>query len=536
MLETGEGAAMEPEEGREVDAVRVPVVDPLRLAWLALNDDGNAQRLLARVGGRLVHVREWGWLANDGRRWSTEDGSRLASLMAIDVARGMRDEIEALQEMKASPPDGFSADDIDERITNLRKHAVNSGNSSKTRAMLEQAATFDQFNRRMDEFDADLYALNVLNVTLRFVRDAEKAPWRVEDRPHDPNDHITRIAGARWDPKADTKGWRAHMAEVLPDDDVRWFFQKLIGYAATGLTDEQIFAMLQGKGGDGKSTTMDVIRIVLGLYAVVGNVKTFLSGQQRDAGAATPELVRFVGDTRLISIGEPKRGQAMAEEMVKAFTGGAALPARANYGDEFEFEPRGKVVMEVNSRPRISGDDDGIWRRIVIILFPRQFKKEGRIKTMKAQLLGNREGVLRWIVEGALGYLNEGLEPPEKVADAIEEYRRSANPFSEWMLSRVDTSDPTTLCYPSELYKDYKAWCEAESVGDREIMSSTAFGRALGDRQIMLGPKDSKGLKRRRGARLRAEGELYLGEDGDPADEAGSAGGGIGPQEDAPFG
>jgi putative DNA primase/helicase len=308
------------------------------------------------------------------------------------------------------------------------------------------------------------------------------------------------------------------MEAVLPVDEVRWYFQKIIGYAALGLTVEQIFIMLQGKGGDGKSTTMDVIRIVLGLYAVVGNVKTFLAGTLKDAGAATPELVRFVGDTRLISVGEPKRGQALAEEMVKAFTGGSALPARANYGDEFEFEPRGKVIMEVNSRPRISGDDDGIWGRIVIILFPRQFRRrDGWVKAMKANLLANREGVFRWIVEGALGYLKEGLEPPAEVAAAIEEYRRSANPFSEWMAARVDISDPLALTGSTAMYNDYKTWCEAEGVSDREMMTSSAFGRALGDRQILLGPKDSKGLKRRRGAKLRPVGELFVGDD-EPAE------------------
>jgi putative DNA primase/helicase len=174
----------------------------------------------------------------------------------------------------------------------------------------------------------------------------------------------------------------------------------------------------------------------------------------------------------------------------------------------------------VNSRPRISGDDDGIWRRIIIILFPRQFhNRPGQVKTMKQQLLGNREGVFRWIVEGALGYLREGLDPPAQVAEAIEEYRRSANPFSEWMVARVDTSDPNALTLSADLYADYKAWCEAEGVTDREVMSSTAFGRALGDRQMLLGPKDRSGKKRRRGARLRRQDEQPTFEEADAAED-----------------
>jgi putative DNA primase/helicase len=176
--------------------------------------------------------------------------------------------------------------------------------------------------------------------------------------------------------------------------------------------------------------------------------------------------------------------------------------------------------MEVNSRPRISGDDDGIWGRIVIILFPRQFRrKPGWQKKQKAMLLANQSGVLRWIVEGALGYLHEGLTPPAEVAAAIEEYRRSANPFSEWMAERVDLTDPNVLTLATELFNDYKDWCARESVGDREIMSSTAFGRAMGDRQILRGPKNRAGLIQRRGARLRHKDELSF-EEADIAEDA----------------
>ncbi|MBM3929241.1 MAG: hypothetical protein FJ335_12420, partial [Sphingomonadales bacterium] len=358
-------------------------------------------------------------------------------------------------------------------------------------------------NRHRDEFDRDPLTINTANRTLRFVDDPDG--WLLTDAAHDPADLLTRVCDTEWDPDATNAMWASFMKDVLPDADVRWFFQKLMGYVATGKTDEQIFILLQGKGGDGKSTLINVLRTILGGYAAVGNVKTFLTDNNTAAGAATPELIRFVGDTRLVSLQEPKRGQALAEERVKQFTGGSPLTARANYGDEFEFEPRGKVIMEVNARPRISGDDDGIWRRIVIVLFPRQFKGAGRVKGMDAKLLAaGRPGILNWVLNGIRGYLSEGLEPPAAVSEAIEEYRRSANPFAEWLTARVDVSDPLALTLASELYADYKSWCEAESVGDREMLSQTRFGTALGDRQIMLGPRDRTGKKQRRGARLRA--------------------------------
>ncbi len=525
-------------------AVLMVTVDPLALCWRELSDLGNAERLVAHAGGKLVHVREWGWVAYNGHRWSAEDGQRLAMLKTHEVARGIRDEIGALaevpdEELKTRFGEWCTTERRQDRVINLHKHAVQTGNASKATAMLAQAQTLDELNRRMDDFDSDLLVVNTANRTLRFRRNKD-APqgerWRIVEAPHDPADHLTRAMTCDYDPKAEAPGWLAHLATVLPDPDVRAYFQQVIGYALSGLTVEQCMFMLQGKGGDGKSTTMNILRELMGGYGVAADVQTFMAAGQRSGADATPDLVRLAGDTRLVCTQEPKRGSAIDEQRIKQFTGGSPIQARANYGDAFEFKARGKLFMECNSRPRISGDDDGIWRRIVIILFPHQFKGTAIDKGVEQRLLAEGPGILNWMLEGLRQWLEVGrLVQPQSVAEAVEEYRRSANPFGEWMAGRVDISDPNVLTLSSSLYNDYKAWCEAEGVGDRDMMNSTAFGRALGDRQILLGPKDGKGLKRRRGARLRATDAPLT-----PAGDAGASApltaddGGYDPFEDIP--
>ncbi|QIG79978.1 DNA primase family protein [Stakelama tenebrarum] len=496
------------------DAIPVIVPDPWDLAWHEMNDQGNADRFVAHAGGLLLHVRGWGWVAYRDGCWSRDDGERLAALKAMEVARHMREEVRALNEALTGDrrrPDGMTEDMLQGRIEALAKHANQSGNANRTKAMLEQAARLDVLNRSIEDFDADPLALNVANGTLRFRRDGD-GQWGMTFRPHDPTDLITRKATAEWiedeAARVENAEWLKHLETALPGAEVRWFFHKLMGYCATGLTLEQIFILLQGRGGDGKSTAINVLRIVLGGYAVSGNVKSFIDTGDRDAGGPTPELIRFVGDTRLISLQEPKRGKALAEDRVKQFTGGSPVTYRALYGAEEEFEPQGKVVMECNSRPRISGDDDGIWRRIVIVLWPHQFKGGAIVKGMDRRILASEGGgsaVLAWVVDGILGYLREGLEPPEDVQDAIEEYRRSSNPFSEWMAACV-VPDPLALTLAADLYRSYKDWCQEQEIDERAVMSNAAFGRALGDRQIIVKGKDRRGKVLRRGARLRDAG------------------------------
>lgn len=526
----GEGAGL---SGR---AVMMSTVDPLALAWKELNDMGNAARFVARAAGRMIHVREWGWVAYDAIRWSAEDGARLATLTAHEVARGIRDEMDALAALDDEGAKGRFGDWCTEamrkdRIINLHKHGIASGNANKTKAMLEQAAALDDLNRPMAAFDEDPLCINTTNWTLR-VRQVPgpdgKPVWQVQHKPHDQADLLTRAMAVDYDPEAECPNWIRHMEEVLPDDEVRRYFQTLIGYSLTGMTNEQIFVMLQGRGGDGKSTTMNTIRILMGNYAIAAGVETFLDTGIRGGGDASADLMRFSGDVRLISIGEPKRGARLAEERIKQFTGDSPIQARPLYGEFIEYDPRGLVFLECNAKPRISGDDDGIWRRIVVVLFPRQFKGQAIDKGQKRRLLAEGPGILNWMLEGLLMWLSEGLRPPQSVVDAVEEYRRSANPFGEWLATCVDTSDPKAREGSKALYESYKAFCEADGIGDRDVMNSTAFGRALGDRQINVGGKDSKGHKWRRGARLRDASDMLA------ADRPGGGGaGGTGSGGDA---
>jgi len=154
---------------------------------------------------------------------------------------------------------------------------------------------------------------------------------------------------------------------------------------------------------------------------------------------------------------------------------------------------------------------------------PRLFVDLHQVAELGGDLHGKKDvnghvtmghGALRWLERGR-------LDPPQPVLDAIEDYRRAANPFGEWFAERVDTSDPKALTFALELHEDYKAWCEANGAGDRETMGLTAFGRALGDRQILKGPRHRSGKIRRLGAKLRPRGlsneELWasLGDDDD---------------------
>jgi putative DNA primase/helicase len=393
----------------------------------------------------------------------------------------------------------------------LYRWSVDSGNRGRTASMLGQAEAVPGVAVPLRMLDPDALRVNVANGTLVFAvgdyvdEDGVRkiADVTVDVEPHDPKHKMTRLGGADWLPGGQdwadmAPEWAAHLAKVLPDEAVRDYFQKALGYSLTGLTVEQCMFMLQGQGGDGKSLTMDVCAAAMGDYAIASDVRTWLHTGNKGGDGPSEDRARLAGASRLVMTAEPPKGSRINDEFIKRYTGGGTVVARGLNMPTFEFVPSGKLFMEVNAKPRVPGDDKGIWRRIKLVPFPVSIPKEERDLGLKSRLVANElEGVLAWLVEGAQNYLREGLIEPPAIAEAIEAYQRSANPFGEWMIEScvMEAGVKTTA---AELKGHFDAWAIDQGY---EPMTATAFGRSLGDRQL-LKKKGAGGRNEWHGVRL----------------------------------
>lgn len=471
---------------------------PEELSRFDLNDFGNAMRLIRLVGGEvdesggdvdasaaeLLYLREIGWIGWNGRHWDQKLGPRLAERKAHQVAQGL-----------VAQTVFWIANGFDKKTAYT--FARSAGNAGSVSAMLRVAEAYLQVD--LDEFDRDPLALTVRNGTLKFQRQPGDGMKVVFGR-HDPGDRITRMAQVDYDPQAVAPTWRACLDFWQRDPDMRAYLRRLAGYVATGFTHEQAFVVFQGKGRDGKSTYVGALRELLGGYADVADVRTFLDIGQRGGADASPDLARLAGDCRLVSVAEPPRGAKLNEAMIKSFTGGAPILARRLRQDLFSFMPQPKVMMECNSRPVLRGDDEGIWRRLRLVMWEHQLAKEEVDPGLPGKLRAEYPGILNWIIEGVGDWLSEGLAEPSRVADAMDDYRKSSSPFGEWFMDRVELVDGVKTSAKA-FFDDYKAWCEDQLI--EKPMSQRAFGDALADRQIIRCGKDAKGNVLRLGARLR---------------------------------
>ena len=178
---------------------------------------------------------------------------------------------------------------------------------------------------------------------------------------------------------------------------------------------------------------------------------------------------------RLVIANEGQYGARLDEGMVKQITGGDEITARFLHREFFTFKPKFKVVLVTNHKPVISGNDHGIWRRVVLIPWEVTIPAERRDRRLADKLEAELPGILNWALEGLQKYSEVGLsELPVALVKANADYRKDSDIIGLWISDCVeeDKYAKTTL---SAVYTSYTSWADknghkpmtAKSLSDR---------------------------------------------------------------------
>jgi len=270
--------------------------------------------------------------------------------------------------------------------------------------------------------------------------------------PHYAGWQFTRMSPVRYDKEAKCPLWLKFLDEFCcGDKELARFLQVYSGYCASGYTTEHKMAVLFGGGLNGKSVFLNTLGYVLGGFAGVTPADTLLhrkSEQSNDLAAL--EGVRFV------QASESDEGQALAEGRLKAITGGDKIVCRKLFEEYGSYTPHFKLNLATNSKPRVSGTDNGVWRRLILIHCNASIKHPD--KTLSEKLKMESSGILSWMLEGFRLWRREGLVIPDCIKAATNEYRKDSDQVGRF-LDDICTPWRGQSTQSSEVYKAYAAWC-----------------------------------------------------------------------------
>ncbi|WP_062111114.1 DNA primase family protein [Aureimonas sp. AU40] len=489
-------------------------------------DIGNGRRFIHRFGKDVFHIAKIGWHGFDGLRWREDDDGSVVRPLAqksaeaivfecaeitidegeellVEAGNDAERDLPALQKAKDAgrvreAEQAIRARDriverLEKRTARRAAHAKSTAGSGKMDNMLNEAAP--HLKKRLEDLNADALALNCRNGTLRFVRveDEESDPddprfrWMARLDPHRREDWITKLCeadvlgpdGKPLHPSDRLYGqddfslaaskttpvFTPFIQEVQPELPERQYLQRLSGYMLTKLTSEQMIGFWYGIGANGKSTFADAVNRILSDLSVTLSIDSFTGDAKRDGASATPDLVRLNG-ANVCFANEGDEGVALKEGLIKTLTGGDTLPVRKMREEFVEIRVQAKFVIIGNHKPRIRNDDDGIWRRLQFLEWRIQIPPEKRDKSLPDKLWLERDGILAWMIAGALEFLSlGGLSPPASVVAAVQEHREESDSIGAFIRGACEvTGEQSDYESPGALHPAYVEYCKAEGL------------------------------------------------------------------------
>ena len=154
------------------------------------------------------------------------------------------------------------------------------------------------------------------------------------------------------------------------------------------------------------------------------------------------------------------------------------MPVRRLNRDPFDLHPAFKMIISGNHRPSISGVDDGIWRRVMLVPWDVQIPDAEKDRQLVAKLRNEASGILNRLLQGLIEWRLKGLQEPASVRGATADYREESDPLGRFLAACTRPADGQRA-QSSKLYALFIAW--ARAAGERE-WTQMGFSKAMLDR------------------------------------------------------
>lgn len=205
-----------------------------------------------------------------------------------------------------------------------------------------------------------------------------------------------------------------YMEELFPKKEMREYVKRVIGSLLEGRNREKIYVWM-GKGGNGKSTLIELIEATMGEYGGRLNMEMLT---RRGNIMANPEMAGTRGK-RICTIIETN--EEMRKERMKELIGGEKIIVKGIYGEPFEMRAQFKTIIISNKKPKIRMEE------MEIIEFRSKFVEEpkGENEYKRRDMTKKIEEWSKYFMNRMIKYYykykEEGMKAPKEVIEMMKE-------------------------------------------------------------------------------------------------------------------
>jgi P4 family phage/plasmid primase-like protien len=366
--------------------------------------------------------------------------------------------------------------------------------------LVRQGAT-DEEKKRNYKMAVDISTSGKLSAVSRLVKidraiavspeSLDFDPWMLNT----PGGMIDLRTGALLDPDPDQLCTRSTAVAPAAGPSPRWFrfldeatggdaslqmyLQRWAGYCLTGVTREQQYTFIWGEGGNGKGVFLTTLMGLFGTYHRDAPMETFISSNN---DRHPTELAHLAG-ARLVTASETDAGRRWDEAKLKRMTGGDPITARAMREDFFTYIPQFKLAFIGNHKPEIRNLDEAMRRRTHLVPFTQTPKEKD--KQLAEKLREEWPAILAWLIDGCLEWQRSGLQPPDAVLEATEDYFADSDPLGQWLAEVTVPAGADEWVPLKSLFDSWREWCggRGEYVGKTQQLSQKLLTKRYRKRQ-----------------------------------------------------
>jgi len=293
-----------------------------------------------------------------------------------------------------------------------------------------------------------------------------------ELQPHSP-DFVSLIQyPVDYDPTAKCPVWVKCMDDWMLGDEkeekIR-LLQQFSGYCLSSsmLYDRALFIV--GDGGNGKSTFIDTIAMVIG--------KESTSHIDLESLYGAFGMHGLIG--KRLNIIEEVHGNYYQSNKLKKLISGEQVTIDIKYKPQFTFRPQAKFVFAVNLLPRVDDTSTATERRICCLQFLNNYRDNPNyeLRSDVGLLAKELSGILNWMVKGAIDLKdNKEFVKTFEQTKMLDEYREENSSVEGFLSQCIKLSEFEYINTPG-LYAEYKKWSMTD--GGRKAKANITFTKEV---------------------------------------------------------
>ena len=278
-------------------------------------------------------------------------------------------------------------------------------------------------------------------------------------KPLSPELFILGRVPCDFEPGADCPRWVQFVNEVCSSDVDRINLQRLFGLSLTYNRKYNVFFVVYGQAGTGKSTCLAVLEKLNSGTVCAVSLSDF--GKPFAIFPLTENRLNLVAD--IPAVWESASTAFDREAVLKSLTGGEIYSVERKFQDSVKRRLVALPVFGSNMVPRFLDNGQGVHDRLRLIPFLVKFRgKPEQDSNLKEKLLSELPGVFVWSLTGYGELLSEGYDtfPESDEAETLKhEAELKSNPVLQFCEDYLEKAAPDYPLSSDVVYKAYCSFC-----------------------------------------------------------------------------